>query len=1184
MAAYYNEHDLFAAAWLRNLIAAGHIAPGVVDERDIRDIRPDELAGYTQCHFFAGIGGWSYALRLAGWPDDRPAWTGSCPCQPFSAAGARAGFADERHLWPAFFHLIEICRPPIVFGEQVASKDGLGWLDLVQADLEGADYAVGAADLCAAGVGAPHIRQRLWWMADAGHDERSTRPARRQQQSRPPIGERVGGYREDRGLADANGWHASAERQQRSWQHGQQPQDGGTGLLEHAASEQVGLPRRARLAGSAAGELGDTDDTRSQGRIVHAERAGELVARPSGVADELANTLPAGRAERWPLAGNGSTAGRGWSDCDWLPCRDGKARPVEPGTFPLAHGIPGRVGRLRAYGNAIVPQVAAQFIGAYLDGERKPMTDLSAYRALCAAKRPVPLSAGIAPPALNATLFPHQAHGVEFALRAGRAGLFYDTGLGKALSADWPVATPDGFVAIGDLKPGDAVYGRFGKATSVVGVFPQGIRDLYRVTFTDGATTVCDLDHLWTVNTKLRRSRGMPWRTLTLDQIASEGLKDGQGWRHFLPMPEPVEFPHRTLPIDPYTLGVLLGDGGLNATDIDVTTDDEIVAAMLLPAGVEPVLEVRITEIVSTYRLTVGKRGAPNALLDALRDLELAGKDSGGKFIPPVYLIASVEQRRALLRGLLDSDGHVRPKDGNIEYGTISRRLADDVADLIRSLGGTASVRVKLAPRYRHKGEIKTGQTYYRMSVRLPADECPFGLKRKAQNWKPLTKYFPQRAIAAIDKSTAGPAVCIKVSAPDGLFVIRDYVVTHNTAMMLEWGRAVVEHTNKPVLMLAPLAVGAQHVREAERLGVEAKQARLAPADLRPLIYVTNYERLEKFDPKDFAGIILDESSILKSFSGVTTRKLIAAFADTPFRLAGTATPAPNDHTELGQHSDFLGVMDRDEMLTRWFVHDSMNTKDWRLKRHAVRPFWDWVASWARCVAKPSDLGFSDDGFALPELKIERHVVAADRSIDSGGEKSGQQRLFRIPDRSATAIHKEKRLTREDRAEFVGTLLEEGEPTVIWVDTDYDAEAVRRTVSDAIEVKGSMPIDQKEERLDAFSRGEISVLLTKPSIAGFGLNWQHCATTVFAGVNFSYEGFYQAIRRFWRYGQKRPVTAHVVCSDTELAIAAVVNRKSADHERMKAEMSLAMRRASQSHDILDPYQPTKDARLPAWVN
>jgi superfamily II DNA or RNA helicase len=406
------------------------------------------------------------------------------------------------------------------------------------------------------------------------------------------------------------------------------------------------------------------------------------------------------------------------------------------------------------------------------------------------------------------------------------------------------------------------------------------------------------------------------------------------------------------------------------------------------------------------------------------------------------------------------------------------------------------------------------------------------------------------------------------------------------TAMMLEWGRCIVEATNRSVLMLAPLAVGAQHIREAERLGIDAKLSRFGVAPDRACIAITNYERLDKFNPDDYAGVILDESSILKSFTGKTTRKLIEAFSATPFRLAGTATPAPNDHTELGQHAEFLGVMRRDEMLVRWFIHDSANTKDWRLKGHAIRPFWDWVAAWARCISKPSDLGFSNTGFVLPELRIERRIVAADRSIQSGEEIDGQGRLFRIPDLSATAIHKEKRLTSSSRAEVVAEIVQRrsGEPILIWVDTDYEADAIRKLLPGIAEVHGRLSVDEKEERLDAFSRGDTKVLMTKPSIAGFGLNWQHCAVTIFAGLSFSYESFYQAVRRFWRFGQQRPVTAHIVCADTELEIAAAVNHKARDHETMKTEMAAAMWRAAHAHEVLDPYHPDREARLPAWLS
>jgi len=327
--AYYNEIDPYAAQWLRNLVAAGHIVPGDVDERSIREVHPADILGYTQCHFFAGIGVWSYALRQAGWPDNRFVWTGSCPCQPFSAAGKHAGVEDDRHLWPEFYRLIAALRPGTVLGEQVASKDSLAWLDFVCADLEAAGYAVGAVDTCAAGFGAPHIRQRLYFVADAAESRRGTRSlAERSEETysertateRGFTGDEAWGICAAGELADADGRDASAEGLQRSGEHGQQPQDGGAAGDMGDASEQ-GLQRRGLQSGT---------------------QSGEQVTRERN-------------------ATNGF-----WRDADWLPCIDGKARPVEPGTFPLAHGATARVGRLRAYGNCIAAPQAAEIIKAYM--------------------------------------------------------------------------------------------------------------------------------------------------------------------------------------------------------------------------------------------------------------------------------------------------------------------------------------------------------------------------------------------------------------------------------------------------------------------------------------------------------------------------------------------------------------------------------------------------------------------------------------------------------------------------------------------------------------------------------------------------------------------------------------------------------------------------------------------------
>jgi len=407
------------------------------------------------------------------------------------------------------------------------------------------------------------------------------------------------------------------------------------------------------------------------------------------------------------------------------------------------------------------------------------------------------------------------------------------------------------------------------------------------------------------------------------------------------------------------------------------------------------------------------------------------------------------------------------------------------------------------------------------------------------------------------------------------------------TAMALSWADQIIHHENKPVLMLAPLAVGPQHVREASRLGIDAQVIRDGSEVTGKKIYVLNYDRIDKIDASLFGGVILDESSILKSFTGITTRKLIEMFSRVPFRLACTATPAPNDHTELGTHAEFLSVMRRDEMLPIWFIHDSADTGTWRVKGHAQDDFWRWVASWARCVSKPSDLGFSDDGFILPELVTHRHEIISDVSNDTGGEKDGQHRLFRIPEMSATSIHREKRFSLNARADIITQRVasEPDEPWIVWCDTNDEADAlVARMPKDCtVEVRGQHSADEKERKLVSFSEGKSRIIITKPSIAGFGLNWQHCARQAFVGLSFSYESYYQAVRRSWRFGQKRQVHVHVACADTERSIFEAVSRKADDHWKMKTAMEKAMRNASKSRRAGVEYNPNKEAVLPAWL-
>lgn len=393
------------------------------------------------------------------------------------------------------------------------------------------------------------------------------------------------------------------------------------------------------------------------------------------------------------------------------------------------------------------------------------------------------------------------------------------------------------------------------------------------------------------------------------------------------------------------------------------------------------------------------------------------------------------------------------------------------------------------------------------------------------------------------------------------------------TFTQLEWSNVINRHENKPSLILTPLAVASQTQREAERFGIEAKVVK-SDYDVINGINIINYESMHKLDINRFCSVVLDESSILKSFTGITTRKLIDSFSNFRWKMAATATPAPNDHMELGQHSEFLSKMESSEMLARWFIADQNQMGRYRLKGHAVKSYWEWVASWARCIGKPSDLGYSDEGFTLPELITTKHIIQADLMENAGGM------LFRMPEMSATSIHNEKRLTCEARAEQVRNLVNQSPDEVwtIWCDTDYEADELLRQIPNAIEVRGSMSADEKEEKLTAFSTGKEKIIITKPTVAGFGLNWQHCSNVAFIGLSFSYEAYYQAIRRSWRFGQKKPVNCHIVMADTESAILNAIQRKQKDHELMKSEMFAAMKRASKpelvKHDYVGNQKPT----------
>lgn len=372
------------------------------------------------------------------------------------------------------------------------------------------------------------------------------------------------------------------------------------------------------------------------------------------------------------------------------------------------------------------------------------------------------------------------------------------------------------------------------------------------------------------------------------------------------------------------------------------------------------------------------------------------------------------------------------------------------------------------------------------------------------------------------------------------------------TRMQLAWADAVRRHTNSRVLILAPLAVGRQTEDEARRIGVDAGFSR-APIEDHPIL-ITNYEMLHAWHADDFAGVVLDESSILKSYDGKTRTAILDAFRATPYKLCCTATPAPNDHTELGNHAEFLGTMTRAEMLAMFFCHDGGETSKWTIKGHAQSHFWRWVASWGAVVRRPSDLGYPDDGFILPPVALEHHVVAASRDQAKAAGK-----LFLEPAEGLTEQRAARRATLTDRVELAASYANANdEQWLVWCDLNAEGDALAEAIYGAEQVAGADSDDDKESRMLRFARGELRVLVSKPSICGFGMNFQSCRNVAFVGVSHSFEAYYQAVRRCWRFGQTRQVNVHLITGELEGNVLSNLMRKEVRAQDLSAEVAQHM--------------------------
>lgn len=414
---------------------------------------------------------------------------------------------------------------------------------------------------------------------------------------------------------------------------------------------------------------------------------------------------------------------------------------------------------------------------------------------------------------------------------------------------------------------------------------------------------------------------------------------------------------------------------------------------------------------------------------------------------------------------------------------------------------------------------------------------------------------------------------CVSNALRKGRYALFEDCGLGKTIQQLEWATHIVNHTDKPVLIIAPLAVVGQTINEGEKFGYEITELEGRPTKG---IYVTNYDNIRNVVAKDYSGVVLDESSILKNFDGETKKAIIDLFSDTPYKLACTATPSPNDVMELCNHAEFLNVMSRNEMLAMYFIHDGGNTSSWRLKGHCEQMFWDFVSEWAVMLCKPSDIGFSDDGYVLPAMNlIETHIET---------EKRDNGKLFNDTSVNATDYNKELRSTINERLNKVAEIVNaSNENWIIWIKQDDEGDMLRKLIPDAVEVKGSESPLAKREKLIGFAQNKYRVLITKLKIAQFGLNYQNCHNQIYASLDFSFESTYQGIRRSWRFGQEHEVNVYLICTDTMANVRETIVKKQEQFENMQKSMTAATNRNIGTKKKVKSIKAGTTMRLPSFI-
>jgi len=420
---------------------------------------------------------------------------------------------------------------------------------------------------------------------------------------------------------------------------------------------------------------------------------------------------------------------------------------------------------------------------------------------------------------------------------------------------------------------------------------------------------------------------------------------------------------------------------------------------------------------------------------------------------------------------------------------------------------------------------------------------------------------------------------CVKWALKKGRACLFQDCGLGKTLQQIEWSRHVHAHTNGNILIVAPLAVAAQTIREGKKIDVEIEYNRTGK--ITSPITICNYEMLHMFNASEFAGVVLDESSILKAYTSKTRNQIIDQFVDTPYKLACSATPAPNDLMEIGNHAEFMGVMSRTEMLSMFFVHDGGETQKWRLKGHATGEFWKWMCSWAVMINKPSDLGYDDNGFKLPELRYHNIVVECSEPIEG--------MLFVSDANDLRERQQARKASTMPRCQAAADLINATDDTwLIWCDRNDESANLKKMIDGCKEIKGSDKREYKEETMMGFSDEIVKRLVTKPSIAGHGMNWQHCNKVCFVGLSDSYEQFYQAVRRSWRFGQKRPVDCYIITSDSEGSVVKNIQRKEENSQKMAAGMIqhmqvYEMENVKGSKRDITNYLPQDEMIIPEWL-